>query len=353
MEVFKLNGSYLPSDTIGKFETMIWTERYAPAGDFKIVVEDDISILSRLPEGSLISHTDTLEVMIVENHEIERNKEKKLIVTVSGRSVETFSEERTTVGSDTQLYTAGVANVESLGSTPSCHAAAYILKYKLEPGTAPANDAVTNFRIVEEVTTHDIAMTHTVKRGSVYAQVLEFLNLSNTGLRTRRPNGVQTTLDIVVHDGTDLTDTVVFYAQNEDLTNARYFRSIKGYKNYAQIAAHDAALLYRTRDLGSDVTGLDRRVIYEDANDIEGAIGTVTAKLQSRGQQAIDDNKRTSIISASISETARPKFKLDYEVGDLVMVYGEFGAAEVMRVTEHILTVDKNGIKGYPSLRAE
>jgi len=352
MEVFKLNGSYLPSDTIGKFKTMIWTERYGPAGDFKIVVEDDISILSRLPEGTLISHTDTYEVGIVENHEIERTKEKKLIVTVSGRTFETFAEERVTAGSLLTLYTTGAANVESLGSTPSCHAATTILKYALEPGTASADDAVTNLLVVESVTTHDVAMTHTVKRGSVYSQVQEFLNLSNTGLRTSRPHGVQTTLNVIVHDGVDRTTSVVFYAQNEDLNNAKYLRSIKGYKTHAQVAGHDLALLYRTRDLVSDTAGLGRRVIYEEASDLEGTVAAVTQKLQSRGQQVLDDNKRISILSATISETARPKFKIDYEVGDLVMVYGEFGASEVMRVTEHILTVDDQGIKGYPSLKA-
>jgi hypothetical protein len=55
-------------------------------------------------------------------------------------------------------------------------------------------------------------------------------------------------------------------------------------------------------------------------------------------------------MDAKISITAKPKFKIDYDVGDLVSVFGEFGTKQIFRVSEHILTVDKDGQKGYPTL---
>lgn len=354
MIIFKLDNDYLPSTSVKEFKTAIWTERYDIAGDFKIVAEDDISLLTLLPKGTLISHTDTLEVMQVETHNVVRNEEKKLLVTVSGRSVETFSENRPTEGSDLSLETEGVANTEVLLATPSCHAAAHILKYKLEPGTASTDDEIPNLLVVESVTTHDAAMDHPVKRGSVYSQLLEFLKMSKTGVKSVRPNGVQTTLNLVVHDGVDRTTSVIFYAQYEDLRDAEYLTSIKNYKNYARVAGKVATRLHRHRDLGSDLTGWDRRILYVDANDLEDEFTspTTTDAMAGKGQAALDENRALSLISATISETARPKFKRDYEVGDIVTVYGEFSESQAMRVTEHILTVDETGVKGYPALTA-
>lgn len=358
MEIFKLNSSYFPSTTVPIFKSLIWTERYLEAGDFEIVCEDDISILTTLPLGSLVSHTDTSEVMIVENHEVERDKEKKLKVKVSGRSFETFLENRTTTGS-AQPVTDGadppVTIVETLASMPSCEAAAYIIKYKVQSGYATGGDVIPNVIVDEVVRTHDSAMVHTVKRGDIYSRVLEFLRMSDTGIKTIRPTGASTDIKIVISDGLDLQDKVSFYSQYADLEDAKYFKSIKGYKNYARVSAHTATRLYRHRDLGSDVTGLDRKVMYVEADDLEGSFSPAsnTDAMASRGQSALDKQKKTSLFEAKVSENARPKFKFDYDVGDVVKVFSEFAAPESMRVTEYILTLDdEKGIAGYPTLKS-
>lgn len=91
--------------------------------------------------------------------------------------------------------------------------------------------------------------------------------------------------------------------------------------------------------------------MYVDANDIEGTIAnTGSDVIYARGQSEMDDHKKIALLQAKISTTARPKFKVHYDVGDLVRVFGEFATAQTMRVTEHILTVDKKGMRGYPSL---
>lgn len=352
MQIFKLNASYLPSDTIQNFDTLVWTERYQPTGDFKLEVENEVSILFKLPIGTLVSHTDTTEVMIVENHEIDRNSNKSLKVVVSGRSFETFSENRVTTGSTLALEAGGVANVETTASLPSSTIARNLLRTALQPGTASADDAIPNLLVYAVMAFLDAPMSYVVKRGDIYGRVLEFLKICDAGLKTIRPNGAQTTLDLVVHDGIDRTNSVIFYAQNEDLDDAKYFWSGKGEKNYAQIAGKLYARLYRDRNVATNQTGLNRKVMYVDANDLEAASypPTTTDVMSSRGQTELDNKKRVSLLQAKISKTARPKFKFDYDVGDIVTVFGDFGVAQTMRVTEHILTVDKDGIRGFPSL---
>lgn len=358
MQIFKLlDSSYLPGDTIQNFDpesgdTLAWVERYQTAGDFKLEMKNEVAMLSKLPLGTLISHTDTTEVMIVENHEIDRKSDKSLKVTISGRSFETFAENRVTTGSGVALETGGVANVETTASLPSSTIARNLLRTGLQPGTATADDAIPNLLAYEVMQVLDTAMAYVVKRGDIYGRVLEFLKICDAGIMTIRPNGAQTTLDLVVHDGIDRSDSIIFYAQNEDLDDAKYFWSAKGEKNYAQIAAKIYARLYRDRNVATNQTGLNRKVMYVEASDLEANYTPPTASdvISSRGQTEIDNRLRISLLQAKISKFARPKFKFDYDVGDLVTVFGDFGVAQAMRVTEHILTVDKDGIRGYPSL---
>jgi len=352
-EFFKLDSSYYPNTTISKFDTLIWTERYQKEGEFQLVVDDYIDILTTLPLGTLLSHTDTLQVMIVENHEIERDKEKKLKITVSGRSFETFAENRVTYGPTTPLYdpTTHVANVSSFSGSAEAAAVALLVAHMVAT-TDPTQDAIPNLSVYSVLRAPDSSLTHIFQRGDLYARVMELLNISDAGIKTIRPVSPDTTLDIVIHDGLDLTGSVIFYAQYEDLEDAKYLWSIRGYKNYAQVTAHDYARIYQSRDVGSTLSGLNRRVMYVPANDIEGnySPGTSTDAISTRGQSEIDMHKQLALLQAKIATTARPKFKIDYDVGDLVTVFGEFSTAQTMRVTEHILTIDKNGLRGYPSL---
>jgi hypothetical protein len=247
-----------------------------------------------------------------------------------------------------------VANVEIITADPAAHVAVQLLKSRLEVGTASADDAIPNLLVYSDIRVLDAAMDQVVRRGDIYSRVLEYLRLCDAGIKTMRPNGAQITMDLVVHDGVDRINSVIFYAQYEDLDDAKYFQSIKGYKNYALIAANVYARLYRNRDILVDLTGLDRRVLYVEADDIDGLYDPPTADdaISARGQATLDEHKKISLIQATISKTAKPKFKIDYDVGDLVTVFGEFATAQVMRVTEHILTVDKDGMRGFPSLSA-
>lgn len=354
MELFKLDADYLPGETIKQFDTLVWTERYLTAGEFKLIVENDLTTLKTLPVGTLISHTGTHEVAVVEDYEIE-TVDKTLTLTLTGRMFETFGENRVTNGSLEPVNDgSGNAIIEVLSGMSTAEVAEALFKYGLEPGTATTDDEVPNLLVVKTVVFEDDPADYQVQRGDIYTRALEFLTVGGCGIKTRRPNGAQTTLDLVIHDGVDRTETVIFYAQNQDLTDAKYFGSIRKKRNYAQISGKTATRLYRDRNLGVDLTGLDRRVIYEEASDLEGAFSppSDTDELASRAQRVIDSRRTLSIMQATISENAKPKYKFDYDIGDVVTVFGDFNVTSAMRVTEHILTIDKDGIKTFPSLSA-
>jgi hypothetical protein len=293
--------------------------------------------------------------MIVENHEIFRDDKRNLQIAVTGRTFETFAENRTTAGSEQPLVDGtGATIVESIAAAPSSTIALGLLKARMEPGTASAANAIPNLAISASIRVLDTAMAQVIRRGDLYSRIIELLNLCDAGLKNVRPNGAQTTLNLIIHDGSDLRSSVIFYALNEDLSDCKYFYSISDYKNYAAIATNTTNRVYRTRDLGADVNGLQRRSMYVEASDLKGAYSppTATDVVASRAQMELDQVIQLYLMEAKVTETARPKFKINYDVGDLVMVLGDYDIADPMRVTEHILTFDNKGMRGYPTLSA-
>lgn len=376
MHLFRLTeDTYWPTDTVRKFESLAWIERYRDAGDFQLRAIDDVSILTTLPVGSLVSHTDTREVMIVENHEIFRDQKKKLQVTVSGRSLESMAENRTTPNSQLPFWNATqtVETPTMVFASSSPEIVAQILQMRFQgapppfigdPGEffyyAPTGQIIPNLICYASIARPTPSANFPMKRGELYQVVLELLAMTDAGIKVNRPSPsavLGEKLYFIVHDGVDLTEEVVFYAAREDLDSAKYFKSIKGYKNYATIAALRHSIPeYQSLALTAPEVGFKRRILYVEAQDLklhpDNYVPDVSGPdaVSTRAQSELDHYPKLALLEAKISNNAKPKFKYDYDVGDLVTVIGEFDVRETMRVSEHILTVDKDGIKGYPTL---
>jgi len=46
----------------------MWVERYRQAGEFRFTAKASSGVREQLPLGAFISHTDTHEIMVVDNH---------------------------------------------------------------------------------------------------------------------------------------------------------------------------------------------------------------------------------------------------------------------------------------------
>jgi hypothetical protein len=77
-------------EAINGVRSVMWTERYRGVGEFEIKAFLSSGLLSKLPLGTLISHVNTLEVMMVEDHQITENKDEDPMLTITGRSFYAF-----------------------------------------------------------------------------------------------------------------------------------------------------------------------------------------------------------------------------------------------------------------------
>lgn len=75
-----------------------------------------------------------------------------------------------------------------------------------------------------------------------------------------------------------------------------------------------------------------------------------TNALVASGEKAISETISGIMVTGEVPTTTRFKYNKDYRIGDVVRVVGGYGVDVRLRVEEYILTVDSEGVKGYPTL---
>ena len=364
MEIITLDKTtFLPKDTIRSFDELSWIERFQTNGEFVLTAEDNVQILDQLPVGALISHNDTRQVMIVEDQEITRDESKNVITKITGRSFETFFENRVLTPAVAGVYLPlnhPVSGKEytfaaSRSDIPAMIPVDLLNAFGINPTFMDADFIIPNMEAVLDVEPGGSYPDRVVvERGELYARVMPLIQANGHGLRTDRPltSGL---MYVVVYDGDDVSLDVTFSAFNDDFTDARYFKSINKYKTGAIVAARDQVVVW-DRPGTNNYAGLDRRMMYvAEASDFSETGLTapqITDTITQSGRVAVEETKTLDLTQCTISDTAEPRYKIHYNLGDVVTVIGEFGKVQKMKVVEHILTADKQGVRGQPSLNA-
>lgn len=382
-----------PIALVEGYTSMIWAERYLGSGEFEMKTAQIDATRALIPEGTLISLRDSLEVMIVESSTIAFDDDIGSHLTVKGRSFDTFSENRCAVDSYNKPWL-------TLGTYTTSEIAAFLLWNHLvnttgeDPSrTAQVQDSlggIPRYLVADATTVAQTARQWWLDEGDRLAPLQEFLALANLGVRTVRPNssrgnvvqfdtsrtasrGVITKTDTnnitwmrtEIYNGIDRTrfqtradvEPVIFHFQAGHLERPQYLFSIRDYRNTAIVSTPYGNLEVSPGDYNSPpatvVTnrGLDRRVLYVDA----GTPGDQTFAVyrQSAIQKGVIElakHNRASLFDAAISLISPYKYGVQYFLGDKVTLLAQYGLESSMQVVEYVRTEDQDGDRGYPTL---
>ncbi len=358
VDPFKLIATDTPTtftggQAINDYDRFTWVEKYSSPGDFKIEAKLSSGLAVFLPIGSMISHIDTTEVMIVENHEIqeEENEDPKLIIT--GRSFTSYLENRIV----------GVINARAEPDWNSyVLTAAYswvqivkLINDHIVNPPANVNDALSNVVANHSLSGTSVSVERILKHDDVWKHVKDLLAVDNLGIRTIRRNpfgitgGSATETRINVYKGEDKTDTLMFSWVSGDIEKAHYLFSQKNNKNCALVLGEHFHYMVD----GSE-TNYNRRIMLVDASDINKD-GTMTlpqieAAFTVRGQQALASQNDVSISQIDLSDDAKAQYRVDYNLGDLISLDGNYGVITTKRITEYAEIEDENGYSSHPTL---
>ena len=335
----------------------MWTERYREPGEFEIVAPMSSGLLTFLPLGTIISHTNTLEAMVVENHNIKDDENSDPTLSITGRTLEVVLEDRI-VGSN-QVQTQQLIVEYNIPAANTWNQAVTLINEHIQT-PADANDKLANFHGITYMTGTGTSQARVIARMDVHRALLEILAVDNLGIKVIRQNPWSTEgnnfgTHFVIHKGVNRAASVVFSWKAGDLETAEYLWSNRKYKNSVLVKGRYVNVKVHT----AGYTGYNRSMGYIQADDIDGHLDTtpsgqtlvdITNKMLVRGNAYLAGQNRINLIRADISEISKYHYRRDYNIGDIVTVDGNFGEIAPMRVVEYVEIQDENEEKGHPTL---
>lgn len=360
MDVITLGDDYRPKDLVEEWQSMIWTERWRREGDFSLKTFKIRDCMAQMPLGSLVSLQDTREVCIVENHEIEKDANGADTLTVSGRSFETFFENRVALKAlqpitDTSV-TPNETNSFEIANRTAGSAATYLMDIAGSDSLS-ANDLLTAFNayLSDDADVGSDTADRQMARGSVYAALLTLLEEQNAGVQNLRPlanNVASISMNIYrYHSGVNFLPDVALDVLAGHFTGpVKYTWSIKGMKTAVYVASKNA-IVKVYNDGMSGYSGLDHRVDLLDFSDITSkASSNLNGKLKAKGKSYLNKHKKVFAFDGKISPDIPFKYNVDYGLGDRFKIRGDYGAEDTVQIVEYIRSADKSGGEtSYPT----
>jgi hypothetical protein len=398
MDILTINpADYTDCNIVNDILTVKWIERYREPGEFSITAYPTDAIRTRLALGTLVTHLETQDVMMVEDHEIDESGDADPVITITGRSLTAFLENRIASPNNLSLLewslvTLGTSPNQYLGYTDTprlynftADTTVNITKRLIRDqignystnnnasGLTSSRDALPRVEVISTfVGTDPVGAIGTdpskdlvVTRGPLLPEVLKLLERMDAGLKIMRPIAGTSSIVITfqIHKGIDKSETAIFSNDFGDLEETRYFWTNRNYKTSVVVnSAYYIKVMRPTTGTG----GFNERVIYLDASDAipegsprpDGAATTDAQKLifenilTRRGEEALGASKLEQYLETSITPNSRLKYRKDYNIGDLVYIRGNYGVSTKMRVVEYAEFEDATGESGVPTVKA-
>lgn len=346
----------------------MWIERYALAGEFRFVAPVSSGLRQKLPIGSFVTHLNTPELMIVETHEISDKQDEESIITVSGRGFETYLEQRI-VGSNRHFPRVVADTAQGKYIIPAKNSwdqIVQIINQHLSAGyLVDDSNALAFITVNAFVNGSGVKVTRKIDIRDLYSTVLELLAIDTLGIRIIRPgfwsplpHGSPNML-IRIHKGIDRTDKIIFSYDSGQIINADYLWSNKNLKTSALVVGKWLQTMVHLPGF----TNYERRMMQVSAQDVDEDYEEtellanwlkINSALKARGREALKSQKDVVLTKAEVSKkTVESRYRVDFNVGDLVRVVGDYNESSVMRVSEFVEIEDENGTVAYPTLSLE
>lgn len=350
MELLILDKDFNNYETLDIFESLIWTDRYCGYGDFEIYMPANKDVLSVLKKDYYLYLKESEHIMVIEDTEIDTDKEEGSHVKVTGRSLESVLDRRI-VWNQTVIK----GNLQN-----------GIKKLLDENAISPSDESRKIPNLVfkensdERITSLEIETQYYGEK--LYDAIAGICKSVDIGFK-------------IILDGTDMVFSlyigedrsyeqdknpfVVFSPGYDNLLNSNYIESVKTLKTVTLVAGEGEGSNRKTTTVEADGgagTGLDRREMFTDAAGISQTVdgeqisdSEYKNQLAQKGKESLAENKMTTSFEGEVDSLATYEYGVDYYLGDIVQVGNEFGSEARSRITEFVRSQNETGIEIYPT----
>ena len=346
MDLLILNKKFEPVGVIDSYESFIWTERYNKYGDFELYSAVTPDILGLMKRDYYIVINGSDRAMVIEKILIECDSEEGDHITVSGRSLESILDRRIIWGMKTLKGKLDNVMFDLLNdcifepSDGRRRIPEFTYQY-----TADTDETIWN-------TTVDMQCTG----DNLYDVVTKLCAEHNIGFRVTLTDDNR--FRFKLYTGVDRSyrqsenPYVLFSPSMDNLVSGKYLESTVAYKNAALVGGQGqgSERTYETV-FSREENYLDRREMFVNATDITNEGENYIAQLQQRGKEKLTETSDISAFEGEVDATMY-KYRVDYNLGDIVQLSDDYGHDERVRVVEVVISDGEGGYLVYPTFES-
>lgn len=304
MEALVYNTKFEAVGYIDVFYSFIWSDRYLGYGDFELVVPATTKYLDLIRQDYYLTINESEHVMIVEEIAIESDADNGNELKITGRSLESILERRIIWGQK-NLSGNFQAGIKSL-----------LVDCLISPTIGDRR--IDNFKFKE---TDDPRITELTVEGQytgdvLYEVVKSLCAKENIGFKVVLDSKYNFVFSLYAgidrsYDQTD-NDYVAFSSKFENLLSSNYIKSKKLVKNVTLVAGEGEGATRKTLAVG-EASGMDRREMFSDANDISSKVSDGTKDEEKA--ESIEYNE-DAIPELTATKIEIQTTKTEFHVGD-------------------------------------
>lgn len=369
--------SYLPDMVIEGWSSLIWTERAFECGEFELKTSMVEKTRMALPELALVAIRESDAVMIVETHQIERDGRGQWNLTVKGRTIDSILEMRSTWQEQERHTMRKYYGGQALGFA--------ITKGFIAPEIT--SDRLPNVVVTDDLDKTDESRYWLIQPGDIANDFRRWQAAVDMVCHIRRPPLKGSSLPRVLNfrpeypqdpyylvpsasdynciafdirkpsdrsfGNTKGNKPVVFNAKEGHFTNESYLRSIQDHASIAYVITNQGRYTEYAKGYSDSTGPYGRRAVTVAKTGVQLVNQTSSAMTDTHRPMALEalaQHKKVRLFDGEVIPNNPNNFNVDYFIGDIVTLYGDYGFNEDMRVVEYIRSEDSQGYRAYPTL---
>lgn len=304
MEPLVYNTKFEAIGYVDVFYSFIWSDRYLGYGDFELVVPALERYLNMIRQDYYLTIKESEHVMIVEEISIETNAETGNELKITGRSLESILERRIIWGQ------------KSLNGNFQNAIKSLLVDAIISPKIGDRR--IDNFKFKASTDQRITALTVEGQyTGDVLYDVVKSLCAKeNLGFKVVMDANYNFVFSL--YAGIDRSydqsenDYIIFSSKFENLLSSNYIKSKKLLKNVSLVAGEGEGASRKTLAVG-EASGMDRREMFSDANDISSKVTDNTQDEKTAESIEYNDSAIPELTAKKITITAS---NIEFHVGD-------------------------------------
>ena len=344
----KVVGDYEKAAAIDYATSVIWVSRYRECGEFEIYIPASKELVELFKGDVVFTRDESDTVMILEKFKLTTDEESGDFLILSGRSLESVFERRV-VRKQIELDGTLGEGVSKLLSV-CC----------IDPGRA------NSYRIIPELRVGDLRefsepLSKQITGDALLSVFTDLCTAYECGFKLKccdDPN--QFTFSL--YRGLDKSETVIFSPQFGNLSKSEFTYDYTNYYNLIYTAGEGegkdrVVIEYESDDVDyRSLKGLNRREYWLDerncsSNSEHPEKDTYYfAALQSIGREKCKELRPFVEYTGEIVDNGMYKYRVDYELGDTVLIENEYGIQAKAVINEITEVEDEEGYRLIPVL---